>query len=197
MTNLTIKALKAELDARNIQYKAKAKKEDLIMLLEKAEAITTTEEQTAEQTVATEQTAEEQTAEPKRPLIDIELFAETVASHIENAEVVPVKPNGQGIKIGKTRVCAIYRNKSNHIRVKSNKIEQIYELLVQYDPAIQCKVTADKRDCLLDFNFQELATVESFLVDLCSVEFPRKKRAKKAAEQTAEQPTEEQTAEAC
>lgn len=193
MTNMTIKALKAELDARNIQYKAKAKKEDLIMLLTTADATTMTAEQTAEQPTA------EQTAEPKRPLIDVELLAETVAAHIENAEVIPVKPNGQGIKIGRTRVCAIYRNKTNHVRVKSNKIDQVYELLLQYDPTIQCKVTADKRDCLIDFNFQELATVESFLVDLCSCEFPRKQRAKKA-EQTAEQPKEqtaEQTAEAC
>ena len=190
MTNLTIQEIKAELDARNIQYKAKAKKEDLIMLLTTADATTMTAEQTAEQPTA------EQTAEPKRPLIDIELLAETVAAQIENAEVIPVKPNGQGIKIGRTRVCAIYRNKTNHVRVKSNKIAQVYELLLQYDPTIQCKVTADKRDCLIDFNFQELATVESFLVDLCYCDFPRKQRAKKAEQAAPEQPAE-QTEEAC
>ena len=193
MTNLTIQEIKAELDARNIQYKAKAKKEDLIMLLTTADATTMTAEQTAEQTNVA---PAEQTAEPKRPLIDVELLAETVAAQIENAEVIPVKPNGQGIKIGRTRVCAIYRNKTNHVRVKSNKIAQVYELLLQYDPTIQCKVTADKRDCLIDFNFQELATVESFLVDLCYCDFPRKQRAKKA-EQAAPEQTAEQTADAC
>ena len=213
-TSNSVKEIKAELQARGIAFRAKAKKEELLMLLNQDTTTlsdgTIVEEKPDDlvNPVAGKQVEErkaepqqEQKAEPKRPDVDPELMAETVASQIDGAEVIAVKPNGFGVKLGKTRAFAIYRNRTNHFRVKTNKVEQALGLLTGteevpgYDATIGFKLTSDGRDALLDFNFQQDDTVEAFLVDLCQTDMSRKKRAKKAEQAAPEAEQAEEQAE--
>lgn len=171
----------------------KAEEEKTMKANQENQVVEAVEEQKVDQQVEQEQAepqqeqkAEQEQAEPKRPQVDPELMAETVASQIDGAEVIAVKPNGFGVKLGRTRAFAIYRNRTNHFRVKTNKVEQALGLLTGteeepgYETTIGFKMTSDGRDCLLDFNFQEETTVECFLIDLCQTDMSRKKRAKKA-----------------
>lgn len=172
----------------------KAEEEKTMKANQENQVVEAVEEQKAEQQV--EQKAEqEQKAEPKRPQVDPELMAETVASQIDGAEVIAVKPNGFGVKLGRTRAFAIYRNRTNHFRIKTNKVDQAIGLLSDYDTTIAFKMTSDGRDCLLDFNFQEETTVECFLLDLCQTDMSRKKRAKKAEQAAPEAEQAEEQAE--
>jgi len=178
----------------------KAEEEKTMKANQENQVVEAVEEQKADQQVEQaepqqEQVEQEQKAEPKRPQVDPELMAETVASQIDGAEVIAVKPNGFGVKLGRTRAFAIYRNRMNHFRVKTNKVDQAIGLLSDYDTTIAFKMTSDGRDCLLDFNFQGEATVECFLYDLCQTDMSRKKRAKKAEQAAPEAEQAEEQAE--
>ena len=60
-------------------------------------------------------------------------------------QYIDVKPRGIGIKIGNTRVCAVYLGRAGY-RVKSNKLAALNTI------NIEKKLTSDGRDYLIDLS---------------------------------------------
>lgn len=125
-------------------------------------------------------------AEADLPSAESKMSPEEVAKKVAEevaGTVIPVKPNGYGVKKGRTRVFAIYNGRHGY-RVKTNKINQATELLNEYDTGITSKVTSDGRDLLIDFptTVPQDTTID-YLINLGSQEFVRK--TKKAETATA------------
>lgn len=156
---MTRKELMQELKARGISYKATMKTTELEALLNKEEKTMKTQETTK-----------------KASTLNLEVIAEEVAQQVEGAYVIPVKPNGFGVKVGKKRAFAIYVTRNDSLRIKSNKKEHIQALLDKYALPATVKHTADGRDVLVEFKSIKQATAETFLTRLAGQDFSKNRK---------------------
>lgn len=157
-------------------------KEEIIQKEKKEETMNKEQEAKAEEVKQEQATESKQESKKAESVFDLVAILQKAGQELDG-EVIDVKPNGKGLKVGRTRICAIYINRNGWVRMKTNKVDEAYNLLGEYSTTIEIQTTADKRDVILDFIWCDEDLVVSFIKDLAD----RNRQTKAAKAEAREQ----------
>ncbi len=104
---------------------------------------------------------------------------------LNNVTLTDVKPGGVGVKIEKTRLCAVYLTKGNGYRIKTNKLDFTDTIHSEYSVTLDVKLTSDGRDINItgaDLDDEMLKSIINDLEKLVATTAEKKASEKKARE---------------